>query len=423
MATIIQKPRGTKDLYGIDLRRTQEVCSSIRDVFIAYGYSEIKTPIFEYMEVFEYNDEALLSANKEFFQIKNRNSGGEVSEDKAGYVLRPENTASVARALVENKIMNKQVDYSLRYFYEGPYFRYERPQKGRQRQFTQMGIEKINAPSIHNDLENIVIATAIQRKLGLDLCLKINYLGNDKTKKIWNNALKEYFQKYKDQLTPISQKRINENPMRILDDKVDSQKEFVKNAPHIETFLSKEEIGNIEKIKELIKALDICAIHDHCLVRGLDYYTGLIYEWVDKKSGLTVIAGGRYDNLFERFGEQQVPSLGLAIGIERVKDILERENYQWKNDEACYLYLYSREELTADYYKWVYEWRKLINQHSHQIYCIASYEILSEEKHKKIAKKQSQNGKLYMIEGHGDNYSNADIETQFKQFLEYIQEN
>ncbi|GCE63938.1 histidine--tRNA ligase [Candidatus Mycoplasma haematohominis] len=423
MPTVIQKPRGTKDLYGVDLKRTQELCSIIRDMFISYGYSEIRTPIFEFMEVFEYNDEALLAANKEFFQIKSRDSDGEVAEDRAGFVLRPENTASVARALIENKIMNKQVDYELRYFYEGPYFRYERPQNGRQRQFTQMGIEKINAHSIHDDLENIVIVHAIQERLGIQLCLKINYLGNEKTKKIWNNALQEYFEEYRDQLTPISQKRINENPMRILDDKIDCQKDFVKNAPKIETFLTKEEMRNMEKIKELISTLKIHSIHDPCLVRGIDYYTGLIYEWIDEKTGLTIIAGGRYDHLFERFGEQKTPALGLAIGIERLKALLEREDYQWQNDQSYYLYLYPQEELTPEYYKWVYEWRKLISQQSYKVYCIASYEILSPEKHQKIAKKQSQNEKVYMIEGNGYNYTNADIEAQFKKFIEYMKDN
>lgn len=172
----IQKPRGTKDLYGDELLKTQEICREIKQIFAAYGYSEMQTPIFEYLRVFSENDAAFLGANKEFFNIKSRDS------DETEYVLRPENTASIARSTVENKLINSQVNYPLRYFYEGFYFRYERPQSGRFRQFTQLGIEKINSCNLEDDVENLLLVKDIQDRLCLNLTLKINYLGDADTK-------------------------------------------------------------------------------------------------------------------------------------------------------------------------------------------------------------------------------------------------
>lgn len=390
---MLQKPRGTNDLYGDELLKTQEICRIIRQVFSSYGYSEMRTPIFEHLEVFSENDSSLLGANKEFFHLKSRNS------DQTEYVLRPENTASIARAIVENKLINHQVNYPLRYFYEGYYFRYERPQSGRFRQFTQLGIEKINSCDPEDDIENLLLVQDIQARLKLNLILKINYLGDGEAKAKWNETLKKYFENYRDQLTPLSQNRIQTNPLRILDDKVDSEKEFVKNAPKIDKYLLEKDLIQLGKIKNLIASLGIISRWDPGLVRGIDYYTGLVYEWVDPKENITVVAGGRYDQLFERFNYSPTPSLGLAMGVERIKMIMERDGlYEW-GLKSKYLYLHPKEEPNDIYHKWVNNIRQFLINNHHDILCIASYKCMSHDKHRKLAQKYSKNNPLLIREG------------------------
>lgn len=329
----LQKPRGTKDLFGEELEKLNEICEQIKRFLNLSGYREIRTPIFEHKEVFLGKEEDYLLSNKEIFRIE----GGK-------YILRPENTASVARAVIENRFpcINSKNTNNKRFYYLGRYFRYERPQEGRYREFIQLGIEEINSEPIESDISQIVLINRLLESFGINkaLTLHINYLGSKDTKVKWNEELKKYFSKYREQLSEDSKERIEKNPLRILDDKEDSKLKIVKNAPKIEQFLSSAEKKQIQDIKERLKNdFDIVFEWDDNLVRGIDYYTGLIYEW--KYDGLTIIAGGRYDELFSKFNNSVIPSLGLAIGIERFKLILEKENYQWKNKKTEPIYIAS----------------------------------------------------------------------------------
>ncbi|OAL10813.1 histidine--tRNA ligase [Candidatus Mycoplasma haematobovis] len=335
----MQRPRGTKDLFGEELQKLNEICSNIKNFLELAGYREIRTPIFEHKEVFLGTEEEYLLSNKEIFRIE----GGK-------YILRPENTASVARAIVENRFLciNSKSTNNKRFYYLGTYFRYERPQEGRYREFIQLGIEEINSAPIEADISQIALINRLLESFGINkaLTLHINYLGSKDTKIKWNEELKKYFEEYRDQLSEDSRERINKNPLRILDDKEDSKLEIVKNAPKIEQFLDSKEKEQIENIKErLQKDFDMVFEWDTNLVRGIDYYTGLIYEWKYKE--LTVIAGGRYDELFCKFNNSVIPSLGLAIGIERFKFLLEKENYVWKNREVAPIYIASLVGLDA----------------------------------------------------------------------------
>ncbi|CBY93430.1 histidyl-tRNA synthetase [Mycoplasma haemofelis str. Langford 1] len=322
----MQKPRGTRDLFGTEIFRYREITSKLRRILERYGYTEIRTPTFEHKEVFLGCEDDFLLSNKEIFHIE----GGK-------YILRPENTASVARAVCENKLIHTEV-LPLQYYYLGSFFRYERPQKGRYREFTQFGVEKVGGASIEDDLEIILLVSEILRSFGLNLELSLNYLGNKEVKAAWNEQLKSYFRPFKDQLSEVSRERIDSNPLRILDDKEDSKLDFVKNAPPIKSFFSDGDKESISRIEEFLKVSRISFNWDPSLVRGIDYYTGLIYEW--KYKDLTVIAGGRYDELFNGFGAS-IPSLGFAIGIERFKDLLEECGYAWENREPRPIYIAS----------------------------------------------------------------------------------
>ncbi|AEW45897.1 Histidyl-tRNA synthetase [Mycoplasma haemocanis str. Illinois] len=322
----MQKPRGTRDLFGKEILRYQEITSKLRGILESYGYKEIRTPTFEHKEVFLGGEDDFLLSNKEIFHIE----GGK-------YILRPENTASVARAVCENKLIHTEV-LPLQYYYLGSFFRYERPQKGRYREFTQFGVEKIGSSAIEDDLEIILLVSEIISRFGLNLELSLNYLGSKEVKEAWNEQLKNYFLPFREQLSVASRERINSNPLRILDDHEDSKLDLVKNAPSIKSFFSNRDRENIARIGDFLKEFGISFNWDPALVRGIDYYTGLIYEW--KYKDLTVIAGGRYDELFNGFGES-IPSLGFAIGIERFKDLLEECGYSWEHKEQRPIYIAS----------------------------------------------------------------------------------
>lgn len=374
MDKFIKKPRGTDDLYGKDCEEFEYICRTIENLFISYGYSKIITPIFESVNVFAGNDEALLHANKEFFVLENRK---EEVEDKL--VLRPENTASIIRCIAENKLINKSnINDTLSYYYISPCFRYERPQKGRRRQFTQMGIEKINANSLLNDLENIELMDSVFRELGISefVTLHVNYLGNKASKELWNKELSRYFEKFKEELSDISQTRIYKNPCRILDDKEDVGKDFVKKAPKIQDFLSKADRENIKFLREHIEE----KYWDYLLTRGMDYYTGLVYEW--KFEGLTIAAGGRYNELFKRFDyEEDFSCLGLAIGIERVAIALKKQLGEMKINPKKSVYV-SFSSLNPNSLKIFKQVRENLDK---SIVLKVNYEILNFVKHKRLS--------------------------------------
>ncbi|MGL4948382.1 MAG: histidine--tRNA ligase [Mycoplasma sp.] len=309
------KPRGTVDLINNAASQFINLESILRFVATQYNLKEIRTPIFESRDLFTKSvGETSDIVNKEFYDFL----------DKGGrpIALRPEGTAGTIRALVENKLLlNQTTPYKC--FYIGPMFRYERPQSGRQRQFHQFGVEIVGNLSIIDEIECISLAISIINACRItNYTLEINNIGSLTSRSKWIESLKKYFADFKDQLTEDSIRRLETNPLRILDDKIDGEKDFVKNAPRLDEFLTDDEK---EYFKSITKYLDLMGIEykvNNNLVRGLDYYCGLVFEFISKSEKLkgqsTILGGGRYDNLVKDTGGIDVPGVGFAIGIERL---------------------------------------------------------------------------------------------------------
>lgn len=311
----ITKPRGTQDyIYELEpeFGIVCDVCQLLAKI---NGFYQIKTPIFEHKELFirTVGDTSDI-VNKEFYEFKDKSD--------RDMCLRPELTASVCRAVVENKLLNKMA-LPIRMFYIEPMFRYERPQSGRLRMFHQFGVEVIGTNSYYDDVELIMLATTILQVFNLeDYIIKINNICSSKTRAKWIEALKKYFKPYIKDLTPDSVARLERNPLRILDDKIDGKKDFVKKAPKVEQFATKEEIEYFKNITKLLDDLNIKYVVDETLVRGLDYYCNFIFEIESTSKRLagqpTLIGGGRYNSMTKELGGDDSNCVGFALGIERL---------------------------------------------------------------------------------------------------------
>lgn len=308
----LQPVRGTHDLLPEDARRHRYVIETARENAGLYGYQEVVTPIFEFTEVFSRTlGETSDVVTKEMYTF----SMGEGES----MTLRPENTAGVARAYISNGL---QQEVPLKYFYAGPMFRHERPQKGRQRQFHQFGIELLGVPEPGGDIEIIVCGARILKALGVwDRCtLQLNTLGDTDSRKAYRQALIDYFSAHKDRLSEDSLMRLERNPMRILDSKDRGDREIVAGAPEFADHLNDESKAFFETVKEGLKRREIDFELNSRLVRGLDYYCHTAFEFVTDALGSqgTVMGGGRYDGLIETMGGQPTPGVGWAAGIERL---------------------------------------------------------------------------------------------------------
>lgn len=319
----ITKPRGTEDLF-FNLDPSFDIVTSIAKMVAQLnGFYEVKTPIFEHEELFIRSIGAASDiVNKEFYQFKDKSD--------RNLVLRPEQTASIIRAVVENKLLNKTVS-PIKLFYCGPMFRYERPQSGRLRQFHQFGVECINSTSYCDDVEMLVFAKSIIDAFELKkYIININNICGFETRKKWIDALKRYFAPFKNLLTEDSQKRLDINPLRILDDKIDGQKDFVLKAPKISSFASKDELDYFSNITKLLDVMKIDYKINETLVRGLDYYCNFVFEISSTSDVLkgqpTLIGGGRYNNLMKELGGEDASCVGFAMGIERIIIALENDN-------------------------------------------------------------------------------------------------
>lgn len=309
----MQRPKGTKDIFGESIQIKSLVERTLTHLSMVNNFSKIETPIFERKEVFIKSvGETSDIVKKEMYDF----------QDKKGreMVLRPEGTAAVMRAVVENKLYSQTLP--LRLFYDGPMFRYENPQKGRQRQFSTYGVEVISNKSALIDVEVIIFAKTILDAFKIKYKLVINSLGDKNTRIAYSNELKKYFEAHKKDLEPISTERIKTNPMRILDDKIENKKDFVKKAPKIREFYSKEDREYFGTIQNILSSLGIDFTVDNSLVRGLDYYSDIAFEFVStsSKSGSqnTIIGGGRYNSLLKSFGGPDISGVGFGVGIERL---------------------------------------------------------------------------------------------------------
>ncbi len=303
--------RGTVDLFPDQLIKWQNVEKIIEEQLLRASVKEIRTPILEMTELFMRGiGEGSDVVSKEMYTFLDR---GERS-----CTLRPEGTASVARALIQNGISTMP---SQKLWYMGPMFRYERPQAGRQRQFHQLGVEFVGYESLRSDIEIITLAWDILAKLGIkELNLEINTLGDHIDRLSFQKEFLKWLEVNKNSLDLDSQKRIDKNPLRILDTKNIQTKKVLEDAPRLFDFLSEKSLQRYTNIKEQLKLLKIPFLENFNLVRGLDYYTHTAFEITSGSLGSqsTVCGGGRYDNLINQMGGKETPAIGFAIGLERL---------------------------------------------------------------------------------------------------------
>ncbi len=309
----LQPVRGTKDLFGEEIEIFNHILSSAKNRSKNFGFEELQTPIFEFSEVFERNlGEASDIVAKEVYKFQDRSENF--------ITLRPEFTAGIVRALISNGELQQILPR--KFFSAGPIFRYDRPQKGRQRQFHQINFEIFGEENLFCDVEAILLAAAILKDLGVldQTTLEINSLGCAETKKNYEVALSEYFAKFKNDLSRDSQIRLEKNPLRILDSKELQDIELLNDAPEISKFFSAEAKNRFDSILNLLAKFGVKNRVNQRLVRGLDYYTSTVFEFVMSHEGAqnTVLAGGRYDNLVEKMSGKKVPAIGFAAGVERL---------------------------------------------------------------------------------------------------------
>ncbi len=314
---MIQSIRGTKDLLPDTIYNWQYVEQAIADVSHQFGYSEIRTPIFEKTEVFSRGvGEDTDIVNKEMYTFDDK--GGE------SVTLRPEQTAALVRACIQSSLYQQQSITRLWYF--GPYFRYERPQKGRLRQFHQYGAECIASPFPESDVEIINLATSVCKNIGIDdYSLRINSLGNEESRAKYKQLLIEYLNDNKDGLSIESQNRLENNPLRVLDSKAEQDIIIAQNAPSILDSLDGESKEHFDIVLDYLNLLGIKYVVEPKLVRGLDYYCHTVFEFQSNALGSQDAfgGGGRYNGLFSQLGGKETPAVGFAMGVERLLLILE----------------------------------------------------------------------------------------------------
>ncbi len=318
---IIQAVRGTKDILPEDIGRWQYLEQVCREVSKKYGYSEIRTPVFEKTEVFSRGvGEETDIVNKEMYTFNDR--GGE------SLTLRPEQTAAIVRAAIQNNLLaNTSI---MRLFYIGAYYRYERPQKGRLREFHQYGIECLSSPFPESDAEVIMLANNFIKTLGVDnYTLKLNSLGNETTRKKYIEILTDYLRSNISNMSEDSKRRLETNPLRVLDSKHVDDIHILENAPKILDYLDEESALHFQTTRNYLEATGISYEIAPYLVRGLDYYSHTVFEFQSSYLGSQDAfgGGGRYNNLFEELGGKPTPCVGFAMGMERLLLILsELEN-------------------------------------------------------------------------------------------------
>ena len=314
---LIKAPKGTKDIIGDEARKYTYISNVTQKMFENYGYSYAKTPIFEETELFKRGiGEATDVVEKEMYTFKDKGD--------RSITLRPENTASMVRCYLEHSIYAKE-DVA-RFYYNGSMFRYERPQAGRQREFNQIGVEVFGEKSPILDAEVIAMGYNLLKKLGItDLEVKINSVGSKGSRTIYREKLVEHFQTHLDDMCNDCRDRINRNPLRLLDCKVDGHKDFYKAAPSIIDYLFEDERKHYEEVKKYLDIFGVKYTEDPTLVRGLDYYSSTVFEIVTNKLGSqgTVLGGGRYDNLLKELGDKDIPAVGFAAGVERIMMLLD----------------------------------------------------------------------------------------------------
>lgn len=333
VAEIIQAVRGMNDILPSETFLWLHAETLFRRVLQGHGYQEIRFPILEKTELFKRSiGEATDIVEKEMYSFLDRN--------QESLTLRPEGTASCVRAGIEHGLLYNQIQ---RLWYRGPFFRHERPQKGRYRQFHQCSAEVFGLAGPDVDAELIVMSEAILNKLGIRSfsTLQLNSLGTPESRSAYRERLVQYLKKHKDSLDDDSRHRLHKNPLRILDSKNPDIKSIIKNAPKLLDHLDDESLKHFEKLQEYLTHAGVTYEINPCLVRGLDYYTKTVFEWVTDKLGAqgTICAGGRYDGLVEQLGGKPTPAIGFSFGMERTILLMKQSDHNHKIETTLHAYL------------------------------------------------------------------------------------
>lgn len=315
MAKGLQSVRGTRDILGQEQKSHNYIVNKARSISELYNFSEITTPIFEFSEVFHRSlGETSDVVSKETYTF--------IDRDTSSITLRPEFTAAIVRSVISNSLVQSM---PLKYFSAGPVFRHERPQKCRYRQFSQINFEILGLSEYQADVECIAIAWDILTALGLNehVKLELSTIGDFESRSIFRDKLIEYFSQYKSSLSEDSLNRLEKNPLRILDSKDECDKRIVAGAPRILDYLNNESLERFESIKSALEKLGIPFTINPTIVRGLDYYCHTVFEFTTDKLGSqgTVLAGGRYDGLFELMGAAPTAGIGFAAGVDRLAEL------------------------------------------------------------------------------------------------------
>ena len=331
----LQKPKGTQDILPVDSAKWQYVENVARETFKKYNYGEIRTPMFEHYEVISRSvGDTTDIVTKEMYDFHDKGD--------RHITLRPEGTAPVVRSYVENKLFAPEVQKPVKVYYIGSMFRYERPQAGRLREFHQLGVECFGSKNPATDVETIAMAYQLFNTLGIkDVTLHLNSLGNTESRLAYRQALIDYLTPMRDTLSKDSQRRLDENPLRVLDSKEKEDKVAVENAPSILDYLDDESQAHFDEVRAMLDSLNIPYVIDTNMVRGLDYYNHTIFEFITTidKSELTICAGGRYDSLVEYFGGPETAGFGFGLGLERLLLVLDKQGIELPVEESLDVYI------------------------------------------------------------------------------------
>ena len=333
MALITRKIKGTEDVLPKQSYRWQFIEKIMREESKSYGFKEIRTPVFEHTELFARGvGQTTDVVQKEMYTFTTK--GGE------SVTLRPEGTAGAARAVLEHALDNEGLPIKASYFVSC--YRYEKPQAGRLREFHQFGLEEYGTQSPAADAELICAAQSIIDRLGLSqIRLELNSIGCPECRAKYNQALREYFGQFKDRLCDTCLSRLEKNPMRLLDCKSPQDQQLAKDAPIITDYLCEECESHFAEVKRYLDSAGVEYTINPKIVRGLDYYTKTVFEFVTDCIGAqgTVCGGGRYDGLIEELGGKHMPSLGFAMGLERLLMVMDAQGVEIPEDDKCALYI------------------------------------------------------------------------------------
>ena len=331
----LQKPKGTQDILPADSAKWQYVENVARETFKKYNYGEIRTPMFEHYEVISRSvGDTTDIVTKEMYDFHDKGD--------RHITLRPEGTAPVVRSYVENKLFAPEVQKPVKVYYIGSMFRYERPQAGRLREFHQLGVECFGSKNSATDVETIAMAYQLFNTLGIkEVTLHLNSLGNTESRLAYRQALIDYLTPMRESLSKDSQRRLDENPLRVLDSKEKEDKVAVENAPSILDYLDDESQAHFDEVRAMLDSLNIPYVIDTNMVRGLDYYNHTIFEFITTidKSELTICAGGRYDSLVEYFGGPETAGFGFGLGLERLLLVLDKQGIELPVEENLDVYI------------------------------------------------------------------------------------